>query len=292
MLGNHTNNNTAIMENDNNNQQQQQRNIIKINVALTELDQVNSIQKELERKYGVNHWRTITYHWLHSHFVIISLAALVLLDVLLIFISLTLETWSTPCPVILQRCYCSTNNKQPTLSPQCHEPSIHIENSLMALSCLSLIILMIFASELLIHFIVIGKEHFFSSTFLIMDLLVVLVSIGLESYVIFVESQHESTDDAIEVAMIVLIISRVWRIVRIGHSSYRETHEYYGMSIYKTKKQYIYIYILYTVRLTHNNNQAEKIIELEREIRRLKNQQPTTTTTTTNNNNNTSLAFT
>jgi hypothetical protein len=208
----------------------------------------------LVKEYGEDHWRVKGYRFLHKHEVILTLAALMVLDILFMVIDLVISANYPDCPVILQNCECVLNitamdgskTTPPTFSPSseqhnednvcrraCVEPPFSSEQTKLAMTIGSLVILSIFVFELAFHISIIGIRHFLLDLFLVIDLIIVLVSIVLEAIVLHLEVTKNLKEEAAIQATTVplLIVSRGWRVLRIGHGAYKEAHDFYGEHI-------------------------------------------------------------
>jgi hypothetical protein len=188
--------------------------------------------------YGETHWKYFLYRLLQSHRTIIALALLMLLDVLFLVIGLVLEGTYPECSTILPRLSCSScmivlTDKGETMDcgERCEESPQSIQNLKLFLTSASILILFVFLVELGLHLLALGIRGFVKNGFLVLDLVVVLVSLWIESLTSLSESDHESPDDVQVVTMPLLILSRSWRLLRIGHGAYVEAHQFYESRI-------------------------------------------------------------
>lgn len=207
----------------------------------------------LVQAYGEKHWRVSGYRFLHKHEVILALAALMVLDILFLIIDLVISANYPDCPMVLQNCECTANlstfnlqTNPPTLSPSsethsednvcrrtCVEPPIATEQTKLAMTIGSIVILTIFVLELVVHITIIGIKHFLHDLFLVIDFVIVIVSIVLEAIVLHMElTKNPEEEVAIQATTVpLLIVSRGWRLLRIGHGAYKEAHDFYGERI-------------------------------------------------------------
>jgi len=212
----------------------------------------------LVEEYGETHWRVRTYRTLHQHWFILLLAFLMVLDIIFMVVDLVLAAFYPPCTIIVQSCSCTAKNES-TTSPQhllasatgggsdadpngictrdCHEPPQSVSDAMIALTICSIVILLLFLLELLVHLVVIGAKRFFVQLFVTIDLVIVIVSIGLELYLLVSEITHNHEEDAALQATTVplIIFARSWRLLRIGHGAYKEAHDFYGEKMRKLK---------------------------------------------------------
>jgi hypothetical protein len=201
-------------------------------------------QDILKQRYGKKNWRVKLHGFLHSHVVIIGLAALLLLDIVFIVITLSLDASYPACHVILKQCACDDDGGK--LSPTCISAPTGIRNFQLALSILSLIILVIFLIELFFMFAAVGTKLFCTSPFLVLDTLIILISMGLEGYIIWKETsersnldEEHSNESVAAASAIVIVFSRSWRLLRIGHGAFKEAHDFYEDEIERLKDQII-----------------------------------------------------
>lgn len=199
-------------------------------------------------------------HFIHSPKVQYTLMALLLLDVLVLFIELYLDAEFPSCffverdavsccPSILEEVFsdeCSSldNNSDSThlrllAASSSHDASIceygsesncpvgcdphqyqHVEIWHMALFSTTMIILSTFMIELLVLMALLKPSMFFTKVFYVIDLIIVSVSIALES--IF----YAKGEEVLQAVTGIIIFARCWRFIRIGHGLIDVTHEY------------------------------------------------------------------
>jgi hypothetical protein len=213
----------------------------------------------LAQEYGEDHWRVKGYRLLHRHWFILLLAALMIADIIFMMVDLVLAAFYPECTIILNGSTCEpeSNTTKAHLAmgrilqaaqpheavclKECVENPVSVENAKVALTICSLIILILFLIELLVHLIIIGVKRFVKDGFLVVDLSIVLVSIGLEIYLLLIETalkKDKGQDAAVEATTVPLIIfARSWRLLRIGHGTYKEAHDLYGERIRKLEEE-------------------------------------------------------
>ena len=211
----------------------------------------------LVQKYGNNHWRVKGYRILHQHWFILLLAALMVADIIFMMVDLVLEAFYPECSVIMSGSSCELVGNETetehvksavrllqepgTCSKSCVENPSSVEDAKVALTICSLIILALFLAELLFHMTIIGIKRFFGHVFLVIDMVIVCVSIGLEIYLLVVETSLRNNEGeqgaVVEATAVPLIIfARSWRLLRIGHGTYKEAHDFYGERIRKLEE--------------------------------------------------------
>jgi hypothetical protein len=195
---------------------------------------------DLVAEFGAGHWKVRTFQRLHSSRAILSLAVLMLGDVLALIIGLILESAYPECASIIHRVEC--NNKDAPcifiLTDQgeqmkcggektCVDTPESVETTKMILTLLSLCILFLFLCELSVHLVVLGGKRSLSNVFLMFDLFIVVISLWLEGMTTIHEQRREQGDEVQFITVPLLLASRSWRLLRIGHGTYKEAHDLY-----------------------------------------------------------------
>ena len=110
-------------------------------------------------------------------------------------------------------------------TPQCQAgcdshkyDGVHVAHT--ALFFTTITILTIFMVELILLIVCLKPRVFFRKSFYVLDLLIVSVSLGLESFF------YAADDEALQSLIGVIVLARCWRFVRIGHGLVEVTHEY------------------------------------------------------------------
>ena len=202
-----------------------------------------------------NSWKVKAVEFIHSKRFQRFLVTILIIDVLALFADLFISATFPECHIIEQQgisccpaaaAAAATNGAQRWLSESstesnstvehyglceapyeesdipitCDEyayPALHIIHS--ALLTTSVIVLSVFFLELSILVIGIGFRHFFNNFFYVLDLFVITVSLGLE--ILFVVMKNSRASDLVGL----LILFRLWRLVRIGHGIFASTIE-------------------------------------------------------------------
>jgi hypothetical protein len=204
----------------------------------------------VHQTHGEDSWQARILHIIHSDYVQYLLMGLLLLDVMILFVELYISAEYPPCTIIerdaLSCCnitseeehhdddnggrWLSGGESEP--HELCEEgsefdyaaacdpykyPAVHTTHIVLRVT--TVIILSIFMVELSILMAACGVKKFFTSLFYVLDLVVVSVSLALE--IVFL------TLDESQVELIVglLVLSRLWRFVRIGHGIFATTYE-------------------------------------------------------------------
>ena len=195
-------------------------------------------------------WKVKAVKFIHSKQFQRCLVTLLMIDVLALFADLFISATIPECHIIEQQgiscCPAAVGGAQRWLSESSTEsngtaeqyslceapyketdipiacdnyahPALHKVHS--ALLTISVIILSIFFLELTILMIGIGVRHFFNNFFYVLDLFVITVSLGLEIF--FVVLKNSRASDLVGL----LILFRLWRLVRIGHGIFASTIE-------------------------------------------------------------------
>jgi len=183
-------------------------------------------------KHGSDSWQVATLHFLHSRPVQLTLAALLLLDIVILFIESFLVAEYPPCTTIqrdaisccpkdaaadslhrdLAESICEAPLHETTYEAGCDPHkwnSVHqAEHVLFALT---MTILGTFFVELCIQIVVLTPCIFFRHIMYALDFFIVTVSIILEA--IFTALQ----DEQLAALFGLIVLGRIWRFLRISH---------------------------------------------------------------------------
>jgi len=103
----------------------------------------------------------------------------------------------------------------------CESPEGHNAQHIMHIChILSVVILILFMVELLLKIWIYGQE-FFSSPFEVLDLVVVTVSLACDLVIVELLEQSSELRLTAETVVILLMMLRLWRVVRISHGLYQ-----------------------------------------------------------------------
>lgn len=220
---------------------------------------INNEEADMEEEYGADSWEVRWYKYLHIHKVIFVFALLMLIDVIMLMVILILESIYPKCYSIEAMCECLP---EATCQKECIGPPHSVEDAIKAMNIISLVILLIFLIEVLVQIACIGCKRFSRHPFLIIDLLVILASIGIEVYAQVEENIGEGNateTDAQAVSVSLLLVSRSWRLVRISHSTLSEAHEYYEEQVDKFKQEIANLkQQVHQLKKGQNNNTGEE----------------------------------
>lgn len=202
-------------------------------------------EEQLIKEHGEKHWKVRLFRLLHSRLVIFGLAFLMLLDILFLVVTLILDGTYPLCDIILMRTECSLAPER-TDKVTCRDPPNSVESIKFSCTACSIAILLVFFIELLLQISVIGVKRFFRNIFLIFDLIVVILAISIEAFAVGNEMADNvpdnkniaTTEQEVQVITLPLLwISRSFRLLRIGHGTYKETHDYYEHKIAKLEDE-------------------------------------------------------
>ncbi len=206
--------------------------------------------------HGQDSWRSKILNFIHTKRVQYTLAGLLVMDVLILFLELAIEAYSPSCDYVekngISCCPPSDYSDYESESYSCHhglplleypttcdsEKLRHIELAEIFLFYCTVTILGIFMLELLTLVVVLGPREFFGHIFHTLDFIVVSVSLALEL------SFSMNGDAILEAVTGVLIFGRFWRFLRIGHG------------IFETAKEVI-------------NEKVERVVEYTEELEHL-----------------------
>lgn len=167
--------------------------------------------EQYSRKFGSEHWKTKGLRFLHHHQVVKAVVGLIFADIVLLVLSLVMESAHPGCAVIELHCHC-----QPVDS--CHETCTPMSSQMaLALELINLVsslILVLFLLEVSLHMACVGVRKF-----LVFDFVVLALSLGIESYVVY---RSKSLESAQAITIPLLLLSRSWRLFRVGHSAYED----------------------------------------------------------------------
>lgn len=203
----------------------------------------------VEVHHGCESWRMKVLEFLHKRTVQYLLIALLLLDVIILFIELFLMTQYPMCSVIERDCFSccpetsahvATNDLRFLSSEGDHSTEGICEEGLtptegtggcdphkwenvhhaeFGFFIITIMILSIFFVELNLEMMALHPSIFFRQFFYLLDYLIVTVSLVLEL------SFHFMNEDNLSTLLGLLIFGRVWRFVRIGHGIIEATSE-------------------------------------------------------------------
>lgn len=152
------------------------------------------------------------------------------------FVTLGIEANYPACAVITQNCICEISKESPPttcdVEKRCTKKPSGVTNALLVLTAFTLIVLTVFLVELALTFYAIGWRRFICDAFLMLDTVIVMGSMGIEMYAL-IDEQLNSNDDVIATtaASSIIIFSRGWRLLRIGHAALKEAHDFYSEKI-------------------------------------------------------------
>lgn len=209
-------------------------------------------REEAIEKHGSDSWQTKILGFIHSGPVQAFLMTLLMADVVILFIELFLFAEFPDCKIIQRDAIscCAAEDSNHTSDNSHHilrflaggnDDEHHsvcekgIESAYPAacdehkyedvhaahkvLLSFTLFILSTFLLELITLMFILGLKGFFSKFFYVLDLVIVSVSMALE--LTFLKSDLTG----VEAVAGIILISRVWRFVRIGHGIFETTHE-------------------------------------------------------------------
>jgi hypothetical protein len=199
-------------------------------------------------RHGGDSWKTKAVQFIHTKPVQFTLIALLLIDVIVLFIEMFIsasfpscssveEDGISCCPATEEQAVrwlseatandaheqhnlCESPFLSTTYPVACDEhkyPGLHTAH--VVLRAISISILTVFLVELSVLMIAIGVRHFFHKFYYVLDLFVISFSLILE--ILFVLTNNNQAADLAGL----LIIARLWRFVRIGHGIFSSTAE-------------------------------------------------------------------
>jgi hypothetical protein len=178
-----------------------------------------SEDEDMVRQYGASDWHVTWYRYLHRRNIILLLAFLMLIDISILMTILILEGAYPSCEVVLSLCECQAN----TCTAVCKDPPVSVVQAVEALNVCSLLIISLFLVEASFQVVLIGLKRFVFHPFLILDLVILLVSLGIEVWVMVLENTEAAEAQAVTIPL--LIFSRSWRLLRIGTTIVIGQHE-------------------------------------------------------------------
>ncbi|KZO95024.1 hypothetical protein CALVIDRAFT_538501 [Calocera viscosa TUFC12733] len=161
----------------------------------------------------VEHFRHHLRHWLHNDKFHYTIIGLVILDLVAVFLDLTLSLLTLACFTDDQLAYfLSFGITNAPESPSCvlHE-STALNGADWFLWALSVFLLGIFVMEIFASFFAFGPTHFLKPLYAI-DAIVVIASLIMEVYFKFADDGKSGSSPA------ALIVLRLWKIVRAIHA--------------------------------------------------------------------------
>lgn len=198
----------------------------------------------VHQTHGEDSWQAKILRIIHSNTVQYLLMGLLLLDVVILFVELYLTAEFPSCSIIERdaisccmtdggddnvRRWLEGDTKDHELCEEgaasdyaagCDEykySQVHTVD--LVLRIMTIAILSSFAIELVILMAACGVKTFFSNFFYILDLVVVSISLALEILFLILDEAQ------LELLVGILILSRLWRFVRIGHGIFATTYE-------------------------------------------------------------------
>jgi len=185
----------------------------------------------LADKYGPQSSREFYLRILHSHPVQISLAFLLVLDVIALVVELVLDSEFPACSKIKEAAFCIDKQTQGGLLANeievvCHKHPESVETAHKILFGLSISILLVFEAELFATFALLGFV-FFRQIMYVIDFAVVTLSLIFE--IVFANTAEEGAG--------LLVFVRVWRFIRIGHGIFVDTETFEETKIQKLEKE-------------------------------------------------------
>eukprot|EP00457_Paulinella_chromatophora_P015136 gb/GEZN01015697.1/.p1 GENE.gb/GEZN01015697.1/~~gb/GEZN01015697.1/.p1 ORF type:complete len:256 (-),score=50.64 gb/GEZN01015697.1/:115-846(-) len=176
--------------------------------------------KEAQVYHGKSHWRSKLLEILHDHNFQLMLMVLLVLDVFMLMGEIFLDSEFACNPR--------------TCDGLCKDEPGAVEFLHQLFFVLSVLIMSIFALELLLLWVAIGTRKFISNKLYLLDVLVVFLALVLEvwghhklEHDAGHQTEHEETVNtalASEISVL-LVVSRTWRLVRIGHGIFDVTRE-------------------------------------------------------------------
>ncbi|KAH9255080.1 hypothetical protein BASA81_006839 [Batrachochytrium salamandrivorans] len=167
--------------------------------------------EQYSRKFGPEHWKTKGLRFLHNHKVVKLVVGLIFADIVLLVLSLVMESAHPGCAVIELHCHCKPVDVcHETCTPMSPEMAWILE----LINFMSSLILVVFLLEVSLHMACVGMRKF-----LLFDFAVLALSLGIESYVVY---QSRRLESAQAITIPLLLLSRSWRLFRIGHSAYED----------------------------------------------------------------------
>lgn len=204
---------------------------------------------EVEERCGKDSWQMKAVHFINSHFIQRLLIALLLMDVLILFVELYLDASYPSCSIIERDAIscCPADGAAAGNGAHfrflsggdeghhhvCESPLIDypdtagcdghkhsgVHTAHTALVIATLVILGIFLFELTVLLLCLGPRVFCSKFLYMLDMFVVALSFSLEMFFFTVDSTTLASLSGL------LVIARIWRFVRIGHGLVATTHE-------------------------------------------------------------------
>lgn len=198
-------------------------------------------------KHGENSWQAKILRIIHSDLVQYILMGLLLMDVCILFVELYLAAEFPSCNIIErdaisccmadgdvhsddhvrrwlegggghhELCVEGTEADYEAACDEHKHPGVHAAHLTLRIS--TVVILSVFIIELSILMAACGFTTFISNFFYVLDLVVVSVSLALEVLFLVLD------DSQLELIAGILILSRLWRFVRIGHGIFATTYE-------------------------------------------------------------------
>lgn len=193
-----------------------------------------------EDKHGEDSWQVRVMHKLHSKTIQRTLIALLLLDVLILFVELFLLATFPSCSIVKKEAIscCPATVEQlsggggeeeeicepglevtgyPAGCDLAHLSTVHTAE--VVLFSLTIAILSLFMIELLLQMAAMTPCVFFRNGMYGIDFIIISVSLVLEITFFTLE------EDAFSSLLGLLILGRVWRFIRISHGLVEVTHE-------------------------------------------------------------------
>lgn len=200
----------------------------------------------VKEKHDEYDWRYLVLQFLHNHTVQYTLMALLLLDVIILFVEIFLASHYPPCDIIERDCIscCSaasseiderrflsvTDHHSEAICDQdmtisgygsCDEHKWHTVHTIESvLFWCTITILVTFLVEINLEMVALGPNVFFRQFFYLVDYIIIVVSTTLELLFYF-----DSEELGLSTISGLIIFARIWRFVRVGHAIVEVTTE-------------------------------------------------------------------
>lgn len=186
-----------------------------------------------DQHYGPGTWQCRMLRFIHSHKVQATLLFLLGVEVIGLFVAIFLNLEYPACFIIERSCI-GVNTSSLELDGACSAACVHhkdVEAAEFGLEILSLVILSIFELELICLMLLLGRMFFHNAAY-ILDFVIVTITIGL---IASVQTEVERNVSGL------LIFTRTWRFVRVGHGIFTEAMELEEHSIETLEKHISYL---------------------------------------------------
>mmetsp|Transcript_15247 Transcript_15247/g.17528 ORF Transcript_15247/g.17528 Transcript_15247/m.17528 type:complete len:279 (+) Transcript_15247:144-980(+) len=224
-------------------------------------NKIGSHESEIEiisTRHGEQSWQAKYLNFVYSPKIQHTLMALLLIDVLILFIEMFLDVEYPHCRFVIRDAtscgkdvdlheggvagerysmerflsedehgdgggghhVCESPLVETGVEPGCDEhqhPGLHTTHAI--LFCITIVILVTFFIEVMTMLLALGSKLFFSHPLYVLDLVVITLALVLEL------TFHNLDQDDLGQLLGLLIIGRLWRLVRIGHGLVSTTYE-------------------------------------------------------------------